>query len=144
MSCQIDQSGQSLRVCFTADTAFYRFGPPKGEPDLEISQPLGFLDYQPWPGVGRSIFETVVFSNEGYDYTVFAGFDRMFGDETEKDHPSPRFGGVTVTRGEEELAALTCSRQTVDFAWGEGLFEAKQNLGYVWDFDSRSWIALPD
>lgn len=144
MSCQIEQSDSSLRVCFTADTAIYRFGSPKEEPDLEITEPVGSLVYEPWPGVGRSIFETLVFSNEGYDYTVFAGFDRMFGDETEQDHPTPRFGGVTVSRGADELAALSCSRQTVDFVWGEGLFKAKQNLGYLWDFDSRSWVELPD
>lgn len=144
MACQIEGRDTFLRVCFTPDTAFYRYGPLKSEPELEISEPVATLDYRPWPGAGRSIFEDVIFTNEGYRYGVFAGIDRMFDDETEDDHPTPRFGGVSVKRGEDTLADLACDRATVDFDWGEELFEAKQALGYSWDPVDRMWVELPD
>jgi len=144
MSCNIHDSGKSLRVCFTDTVIYYRFGAAGQAPELELIDQVGTVNYTPWPGLGRAIWEAVIFENNDYSYEVFGGFDRMFGDETDADHPPPHFGGVQVTRGNEVINVLTCARETVEFAWGEGLFAAKNNLGLVWDFDSKQWVELRD
>lgn len=144
MSCQIEDSTKSLRVCFDATTTYYRFGALGQPPELELSQPVATVKYTPWPGVGRSIWERVQFENEGYSYEVAAGFERMFGDEEYEDIPHRSFGGVRVTRGDDVILDLSCVRETVEFAWGEGLWTAKHNLGVVWDYDRRDWVELPD
>ena len=93
LSCEVGAQGKQLNVCFNSDVIVYSFGRP-GDPELVMTETVTGIDYTPWPGIGRSIFETVQFSNGGYDYNVLAGFVRMFGDETEADHPTPFFGGV--------------------------------------------------
>lgn len=144
MSCQIDGSENILRVCFDHTTTFYRFGQRDQTPDLEMSEPIATVDYRPWPGVGRSIAEGVSFANEGYAYDVFAGYERMFGEEEYEDIPNRNFGGVRVSRDNVQVAELVCARETVYFAWGEGLWTAKHNLGVVWDYQRREWVELPD
>jgi len=53
----------------------------------------------------------VRFENDAYLYTVHAGVDRMFGDETEADHLYPFFGGVEVTRNGRAIAGLSRNRE---------------------------------
>ncbi|MEL6683990.1 MAG: hypothetical protein AAFN63_01135 [Pseudomonadota bacterium] len=143
MSCQIEGQSEHVSVCFDDDVAEYVFG-PEGQPELSLSEPVQTLSYTPWPGVGRSIWEDVTFRNGAYTYTVFGGFDRMFGDETEEDHAQPFFGGVHVRRGDVSVAELTCDRTTVDFAWGGGLWDAKQAAGMTWNFETRQWEAASE
>lgn len=144
MSCRIEGSNKQLRVCFDDRIAFYRFGVVGEAPELELAEPLFTLAYTPWPGTGRAIWEAVAIENAGYVYEVSAGFERMFDDEEFEDIPHRGFGGVRVTRGEAVIADLSCDRATVDYAWGEGLFEAKQNLGLAWNHVTREWVELPD
>ncbi|MCF2904542.1 hypothetical protein L0666_06050 [Octadecabacter sp. CECT 8868] len=144
MSCQIENSESVLRVCFTEHTAYYRFGALGQLPELELKESIETFDYTPWPGVGRAIWETVQFENNGYSYEVSAGFERMFDEEEYEDIPHRNFGGVRVTRGDEVITDLSCARETVDFTWDVALGEAKNNLGYVWDHLTREWNALPD
>lgn len=144
MSCQIEKSQSILRVCFDERDVFYRFGPLGQKPDLEISVSIADVDYTPWPGVGQAIWEEVSFQNDGHHYTVHVGFDRMFDEEEYNATPHHGFGGVLVTRGDVEVVALSCSRASVDFGWDVALFEAKTNLGNVWDDRTREWVELPD
>ena len=143
MSCQIAGGAKVLDVCFDADMAQYRYG-PAGKPELTLREPVATLTYTPWPGVGRAIWEEVTFANGGHTYTVHGGFDRPMGDEKPEDMTNAHFGGVVVRKGDDILAELLCDPATVDFAWGEGLFDAKQDLGLVWDDRSQEWIAKPD
>ncbi len=144
MSCKIDGRAAVLRVCFDETHVHYRFGALSRAPELAINDSIGTVEYRPWNGVGRSIAEGIRFQTDGYEYDVYAGFERMFGDEEYEDIPHRSFGGVIVTRGEQEIAHLMCNRASVKFGWDDELFKAKQALGYVWDFHDRSWIELPD
>ena len=144
MTCQIEDSSKTISVCFDAHDVSYRFGVPGQPPELELHDRVATVNYTPWPGVGRSIWEAVKFENDGFSYVVFGGFERMFGDEEYEDVPHRGFGGVRVTRGDEEIITLTCARETVDFAWGEGLWTAKHDLGIVWDYQTETWIAPPE
>lgn len=142
MSCRMADQTRVLAVCFDAKVAQYTYGPP-GQPELTLSEPVATLDYLPWPGVGSAIWEEVTFTNGPYSYIVSGGFERPFGDEDPPDVP-PRFGGVVVQRDGVTLAELACDPATVDFAWGEGLWDAKENLGQSWNDVERRWVDLPD
>ena len=144
MSCMIENSTKELSVCFTTETAFYRFGPVGETPELELVEPVETLNYTPWPGVGRSIWESVQFHNAEYSYEVAAGFERPWGEEVYEDVPERNFGGVVVRRNGKELTDLSCDRRSVDFTWTEDLSDAKRLWGYNWDTHNRVWVALPD
>lgn len=139
VSCQIEDRNAQLAVCFDAETVTYSFG-PAGNPELTLSEPVTTVAYTPWPGVGRAIWEEVTFQNGNYSYSAYGGFDRMFGDETEEDHPTPQFGGVVVRRDDAIVAELSCDPATVDFGWGEGLWDAKHAAGLTWDYGTHGWL----
>ena len=75
MTCQIENSTKSLRVCFDDQTTFYRFGTVGKPPELTLSEPIVTVDYRPWPGVGRSIAEGATFMNDDYT-TMFSQVSR--------------------------------------------------------------------
>lgn len=138
MACQIEGSGKSLRVCFDDGTVHYRFGPLGQSPELALSSSVAKVDYTPWPGIGRAIWENVRFTNAGYIYEVYAGFDRMSEDD------SAGFGGVRISFGDKDVAVLTCATDALDFTWGEGLFAAKEAAGMMFDHEARTWVAQQD
>lgn len=144
LSCQIEGQTTALEVCFDSSFATYSYGPIGGPAELKLSERLARLGYTPWPGMGRSIWEDVTFTNGDYSYTVFGGFDRMFGDETEEDHPTPLFGGVSVLKGDAEIASLTCDRASVVFGWnGNDIAAAKMNAARELEYHLRSWRKAP-
>lgn len=143
LSCKIEDRPKYLQVCFDEQAMYYTFGPQNGPAELTLSETYDTLDYTPWPGVGRAIWESVSFTNQDFTYTVYGGFDRMFGDETEDDHPHPHFGSLTVTQGEQTIAELTCDRTTTTFSWPEEIFGHKEAAGFEWDYSESSWKPRP-
>ncbi len=137
LSCQIEGRETQLRVCYDEAQAYYAYGALQVAPELAMTAPHRTLDYTPWPGVGRTIWETVTFHNAGYSYRVYGGLERMFEGDNELEFP--QFGSVSVLRGEDVLAELSCDPSTVDFNWSDALFRAKQDAGLVWDPASQSW-----
>lgn len=99
--------------------------------NLEITTPIVDLDYLPWPGIGRNIWEAVTFSNDVYDYEVFTGFER--GPDEGADGISPVYGGVVITRGALEIASLGCDEGMVKWGYGGGLYDAKAEAGQCWN-----------
>ena len=138
LSCEVGRSGKVLNVCFDDTIITYSFGRP-GAPDLGLAETIADIDYTPWPGVGRSIWEEVRFENGEYSYITHAGFERMLGDETDEDNTDTHFGGVVVERGGDVIADLQCTPGTVDAPWGQELFLAKEAAGLTWDFGAREW-----
>ena len=143
VSCRIADRVTILAVCFDAQTASYSYG-PEGAPELTLQEPVFTLDYTPWPGVGSAIWEEVIFYNGPYSYTVRGGFDRPMNDADMENLADRKFGGVVVRKNGMMLVELTCEPATVDFAWGEGLWDAKQNTGVVWNDVEQIWVELPD
>lgn len=142
--CRIQASDKSLSVCFDDQNAFYRFGVEGQQPELELTEPVATLDYEPWPGVSSTIWESVRFNNAGYQYEVYGAVERIY-PEDENDEITTRVkGGVHVTRGDQVVAELSCDPETLGFLWDEGLGAAKRNLGYSWNYQSHEWVALPD
>ncbi len=118
MSCTFNNGAKTVEVCANGATASYRFGPTKGQPELALTVPASQIDYAPWPGVGRSIFESVTFHNSGVSYEVFAGVDR---EATANNQRGDAFGGITVFQKGTEIAALECDPGSVYFPWTDVL-----------------------
>lgn len=128
LSCRIEGSSKYLEVCADYSGAVYRFG-PQGRPELELFAPYNTLDYRPWPGVGRDIWEEVAFYNGGYTYLVNGGVDRMATGNTE----FADYGGVTVSRNGRDIASLTCDTYATEFRYSDGLSQGKARAGLRWE-----------
>ncbi len=138
LSCDVGRSGKVLNVCFDDTIITYSFGRP-GAPDLGLAETIADVDYTPWPGAGRTIWEEVQFQKGEYSYIAHAGFERIFEDATEEIQTSEPFGGVVVMRRDQTIADLSCIPGTVAAPWGTGLFDAKIAAGLTWDSLAREW-----
>jgi hypothetical protein len=127
-SCQIGK--KSLDLCSWKGDLIYRYG-REGTPELTIAEPLETVAYTPWPGIGRAIWDSVAFQNEGVTYEVWSSFDRM-------DEAAVLEGGVNVIKGDKTLASLTCDKGSVVRSL-DTISELKAGIGQCWDFDSRTW-----
>ncbi|SEC10751.1 hypothetical protein [Rhodobacter sp. 24-YEA-8] len=127
--CRIGK--KELELCHTGSAVNYRFGAP-GKHELQINTTLSDLEYQPWPGVGRTIWEAVTFHNATTSYDVWSGFDRQ-------DPDAKLEGGVNVLRGETLIAALDCTKGSVRSGL-DLLYGAKEGIGQCWSFDDKVWI----
>jgi hypothetical protein len=135
-TCQGDEAfsctigSKTLQVCSWKGALIYSFG-RDGKPELTIAEPLETAAYTPWPGIGRAIWDGVVFRNDGVTYEVWTSFDRL-------DANAVLEGGVNVIEGNKTLATLTCDKGSV--AQGlDTISELKSGIGQCWDFDSQSW-----
>lgn len=130
LTCQIEDSSRHLAVCVEEGAVVYRFG-PVGVPDLELAEPVETITYQPWPGIGRTIWEELTFRNGDYAYVVHAGVERRYLSATDEVIPVP-FGGVDVYQtgaGEDPIAAFRCAPETVDFPWTPAISQAREAAG---------------
>ena len=112
------------------DVLTYRFG-RAGDPELELPQTILEVGYEPWPGVGRTYYESARFQNEGYTYEVWLAADRL-------ELDAPREGGVRVMQGESVVAEVPC----IPDSW-EGdlyaIYEAREANGQCWDYGTHDW-----
>ena len=130
-SCQI--KARTLELCLTADAVRYSFG--KTTPELTITANLSQVEYTPWDGIGRSMWQSVRFYNAGVSYDVWASIDKM-GDAGDPDNVWT--GGVIVAQGQVTLAELVCTTPP-EPPFIDRLYDAKQSIGQCWDFDTRVW-----
>ena len=123
-----------IEVCTLNGAVTYSYG-PKGKPDLSLSVPLQDADYTPWPGVGRAIWDSMAFHNEGYTYEVWASYDKL-------DQNAVWEGGVNVLKGEALQAQVSCNKGSVagDLS---GLINAKEAIGQCWNTNSFAWQTAP-
>lgn len=133
-SCQIGD--KQLEICHETDSITYSFGPP-GQPEMLITEAMDSVVFTPWPGVSSSIWETVLFTNEGYGYEVWTAIERN-GDEN-----APLEGGVRVLQGEDLVAELSCDSGTPSNSL-DVLWDLKEAIGMCWEFGSQSWKTTCD
>ena len=133
VSCPI--GANQLQVCNEGNLLTYSFGPP-GAPDLQLaSKPE--LAYTPWNGIGRTMWETITFTNRNFTYEVVFSFDRL------EENASPKWG-VTVIDGNEIAATLTCADQAGNIPF-DGLYDQISATGLCWNRESASWASsCPD
>ncbi|MGB3247397.1 MAG: hypothetical protein WBB25_22920 [Sulfitobacter sp.] len=129
LHCDIRPS-KPLTVCIGGGEASYAYG-PVGAPELTMIQPLGQAQGTAWSGVGRAIWEEIVFFNNDVTYAVWVSLDRN-GEEFPQD------GGVLVSRGDQTLADLKCLEGTAEvttFAISDGFEQA----GLCWNRDAQRY-----
>ncbi len=133
VNCPI--GANQLQVCNEGDLLTYSFGPP-GAPDLQLaSRPEAA--YTPWNGIGRTMWETITFTNRDVTYEVVFSFDRM-------DENALPDWGVVVLEGADIIANLTCDSQVANIPF-DGLYDQITATGLCWNRESASWAAVcPD
>lgn len=140
-SCRIEGRNTEVFVCHDDQIATYSYGPVGEVPDLFLSETIAELDFRPWSGVGKAIAESVVFYNQSYSYEVVGGFDRPFSDE-EMQREDWHFGWIEIAQNGKKLSRLACVADTVAFAFGGGLYDAKLAARQEWDERSQSWVSV--
>lgn len=127
-SCTIGK--KTLEVCHWKGALVYSYG-RAGKPELTIAEPLETANYTPWPGIGRAIWDTVTFQNDGVTYEVWTSVDKM-------DENAILEGGINVLQGDSLVASLTCDPGTASNSL-DAIYGLKEGIGQCWDFDRRSW-----
>jgi len=132
-SCEI--GAKKLSLCLSDRTVIYSFG-PEGAPELVLERDLLTVEYVPWAGVGRTLYESVQLENAGIAYDVWHGLDRL-------EENAALDGGVSVLQGEATLANLLCNPGT---AMGDidPLFDAIEAAGRCFSLDTRKWGPCAD
>lgn len=140
LSCKIEGRDRVLSVCAANGQAYYAYGTPDQLPELELITPLRDVDVTPWPGVGGSIWEEMIFTNNDVEYVVWQSMQR---DPENTAHS----GGVNVReKGAETdlLASLTCDPAILFSEAGIFAFsDAKIANGQTWDLDQHIWVEGP-
>ena len=130
-------SDRSVSVTHTDTQAVYDFRHPTNS--LRLTRDVTDVHLTPWPGVGRTIWEEVIFTNAGVQYLVYASIDRIPPEDETDEIETQLSGGIRVSRGETLFGELTCQPDTIDFPWGSGLYDAKTAAGQCYDTSSREW-----
>ncbi|MEH6644439.1 hypothetical protein [Sulfitobacter sp.] len=142
ISCTLRGGTKHRQVCLNGSDAVNKYGPTSGAPELEITTPVGTLDYLPRPGVGCDIWETVTFANGAFRYEVVSGSSRPFGEGDAV--PSPTYGSIHITRDDGVIADLTCDADSVEWGYCGGFFDAKTALGLCWEgHPTKAWGPCP-
>lgn len=137
--CTFRDGAKTVELCLNEKTLSYQFGPSNGKPELELERDVTVVELAPWPGIGWTIWEEITIRNKGYAYTIYASIDRTPPASGAGDIVVKRSGGISVKRGDEELAVLTCDPGSVVFPWSESLLEAKKAAGQCFEKASGQW-----
>ena len=127
-SCTIGK--KTLEVCSWKGALIYSYG-REGKPELTIAEPLETVAYTPWPGIGRAIWDSVAFQNEGVTYEVWTSFDKM-------DENAILEGGVNVMQSDTTLASLTCDKGSVAHSL-DPISDLKAGIGQCWAPTAQVW-----
>ena len=141
LSCTFSQGRKVVDVCVDGDNLTYSFGRVGKAPDLVMSVPVVDADYTPWPGIGRSIWESVAFQNQDARYEVSYVIDRIFPEDETEDIQLEYYGYIEVIVGNESQIALSCDDGSV-VSGGDSLYDTKTAAGQCWDaegMDPEGW-----
>ncbi len=123
--------GKPLQICHWKGALIYNYG-PEDRPELSIAEPLETVQFTPWNGIGKSIWQTVAFPNEGYGYEVWTSVER------DPESTTGLEGGVNVMKDDNVVANLTCDPGTASNQL-DVIYELKEAIGQCWNFNAQSW-----
>lgn len=118
LDCQIGDKRLSLCAA-PAASVIYEFGTAQ-QTELRLHRGLGDYEYRPWPGIGRTIWESLRFENAGFTYEIYTSFDKI-------DREAA--AGVSVLKGGSEVAHLKCDAGGEAFGF-DPLHFALQDAGH--------------
>lgn len=103
-----------MELCLTGDGMLaYAYGKPGAAPELELFMDVAEADYRPWSGIGRTMWYDITLPNGAYGYTLWWSAERVFEETAADEVQVTEAGGITVSRGGETLAELTCLPETI-------------------------------
>ncbi|MDC0658012.1 hypothetical protein N6L27_08410 [Leisingera sp. SS27] len=91
------------------------------------------VDMTPWPGIGGSIWEEVIFTSADVRYIVYHSISKDPGAQI------PVEGGVVVEQSGKELAHLRCDPGSVDSGYPLPLYDAKITAGQEYSLETGAW-----
>ncbi|UWQ78344.1 hypothetical protein K3725_13605 [Leisingera sp. S132] len=133
VSCTFKDGVKKLTTCLQGEQATYVFGTPGRQPELEMKRDVRDVDMTPWPGIGGSIWEEVIFTNADARYIVYYSISKDPGAQ------NPMEGGVVVEQSGKELAHLRCDAGSVDSGYPLPLFDAKIAAGQEYSLETGAW-----
>jgi hypothetical protein len=128
-SCQV--GAKTLQICHWKGALIYQFGAEDAW-ELSIAEPLETIEFTPWPGIGRYIWEKVAFPNKGYTYEVHTSVER------DPEATTGLTGSINVMQGDDMVANLDCDPGTASNSL-DVIYELKESIGQCWDYDSQRW-----
>jgi len=134
-TCGFNDGRNEVSLCATDSAILYRFGRPDHAPDLLMHREFEDILYQPWGGIGRSIWESVTFTNGDYAYEIGMSLDKF---EAVESNRNPYHGSISVQKKGAEIAFLTCDPDSASFApflLGD-FYEA---AGYCYERATQRW-----
>jgi hypothetical protein len=133
LSCTMSNGKKVLDVCQDGDFASYAFGKRGQRADMRLKVSIGVLEYTPWNGIGRAIYEQVIFRNRDVSYVVWSAFERDPG------VVDPLRAGIRVEdRNENSLAELRCDAGSIR-AGIDSLYAAKERWNMCWSYEQFNW-----
>lgn len=133
-ACQMQGGRKAVSLCASDNRLTYRFGAPSQRPELTLSRDYTQVVARPWNGIGRTIWESVSFSNRGYVYELGMGVDKI---DAVEGRPAAG-GAVRVSQDGRDLADLPCDEGTAGYQ-GFALEDAYRAAGYCWDYSKGQW-----
>ena len=107
-ACKIKDSSRQVSVCESGDGLYvYRYGKPGIEPELTISATPTEVTYNPWNGVGSSMWSDLSFNNGGYRYQLVNIAERS-GDGREEGYLN-----VFEPGADEPSFSAACREETI-------------------------------
>jgi hypothetical protein len=131
LTCTTAGGAKVLEVCLAGEALTYSFGKAGKSPDITLTEPLANGTYTPWNGIGRAIWESTTFTNDGFVYEAWSSFDRL-------DENAVLEGGVNVLKGDRLQAEVRCDAGSVTAGFDQ-LFPVMQTKGFCWNRDSFVW-----
>jgi len=115
---------------FSGEGGFsYAYRPETG-PELNLSASMAEGPVTPWAGVGRAIWSSVSFADNGQIYEVWNSFDRL--------EPSTGLqAGLNISGNGEYLDDFSCV--SGDIAPVFTLEDEMMAAGYCWDRNDFAW-----
>ncbi len=130
VSCTVNGANQ-LEVCLNGDDLTYAYGPIGQAPDLALREPLANGTYTPWNGIGRSLWDSIRFTNADHTYEVIASFDRL-------DENAVTEIGVAILKGGDVIGNLNCDPAPGQTLF-DSLFDEMTTRGYCWNRVDEIW-----
>lgn len=131
-ACTMAGKARMVQVCQT-DTGFsYSYGKRGEAPELMLAEPFSAGTYTPWPGVSRTIWDSIAFRNAGFTYEVWTSIERGPGD-------ADRQGGITILKGDAVQTTLSCAKGSIT-ARIDDAYSVMEAAGYCQDDASRQWV----
>lgn len=138
LACDME-NGARLTICADESRITY-FHQLPDSPEIKLENPLGAPGYTPWPGVSRTIWDSVAFADADLTYEVVTSIERLFPDQDDADVQTVRHDTLLISEFGDLVDELSCRPETVTGHVGL-LHDHLTAKGLCWDTGGFRWAA---